>query len=100
MCLASHHLEVEWSDSKWNWSSEEVVLLKEFLTKMGPRCKGKLKSTDRICTDNKKSGVLAWRENVHFGHATTAAEGRQPQGGGYKPYIVAKSALKAYHATL
>ena len=45
--------------------------------------------------------MLAWRKNVHFGQATTAAEGRvSAQGGGTNPYIVAKSALKAYYDTL
>ena len=91
----------ELSKYKATWSSEDVVALKEFLMKMGPRCKGALTNVGLVCDDNKKSCVLAWRNNLHFGQATTAAEGRvSAQGGGPKPYIVSKSALKAYYDTL
>ena len=77
-----------------------MVILKDFFLQMGPRCKGKLKNVGRVCADNKKRPLM-WKTNVHFGQATTAAEGRvSAQGGGVMPYIVAKSALKAYYDTL
>ena len=56
---------------------------------MGPRFKGKLKNVDRVCVECKRSPVLAGRKKVHYGNATTAAEGRvSAQDGGSQPYAV------------
>ena len=71
------------------------------MASQGPRWLQSSRGLTGVCNDNKNSRVLAWRKNAHFGQATTAAEGRvSAQGGGVMPYIVAKSALKAYYDTL
>jgi hypothetical protein len=68
---------------------------------MGPRYKGTVSNVGRVVEDNRKSRVLKWRKDEHFGQAATPAEGRvSSQGGGIMPYIVAKSALEAYYDSL
>ena len=70
---------------------------------MGPRYSGKLKNCDRVITDNRRdadSGGLRWRDRVDYSRAHTRAEGRVGQGGAAPPYIVCKTALKAYYDKL
>jgi hypothetical protein len=92
-----------WADlKKWDasWSDERVVLLKEFFLNLGDSFKGKGKNCDRIVASNRRDARLQWRVGVHYAQAQTRAEGRVKQGGAVKPYIVCKSALRAYYDIL
>ena len=79
---------------------ERVLQLKEFFTKLGGRFECKKKKCDRVVGSNRQDKRLQWRVGMHYGQAGTRAEGRVKQGGAGKPYIVCKSALRAYYDTL
>ena len=83
-----------------SWTDERVVLLKEFFTKLRGRFEGKKKNCDRVVGSNRQDKRLQWRVGMHYGQASTRAEGRVKQGGAGKPCIVCKSALRACYDTL
>ena len=39
---------------------------------------------------------LLWRSGAHYARAETRSQGRVKQGGGKAPWVVSRSALKAY----
>ena len=61
---------------------------------------GKLPNVSCIIADSRGHASLKWRMEVHYGQATTHAEGRVAQGGAHKPYVVSTTALKAYYNIL
>ena len=91
-----------WSNlRKYNasWTTDRVVLLKQFFVQMGPRFRGNVTNCSRVVKENRNA-PLSWRVACHYHHAFTAAEGRVGQGGAVPPIIVSKTALKAYYGTL
>ena len=70
------------------WADEKCVKLKEFFRKVG--LKEKVTHVSKVISANAER-PLRWKDGEHYGR------GRNPQGGGIGPYVVKRSALKAYY---
>ena len=79
------------------WTGEQVVKLKDFYVEVGLRHKATHAS--RTIKENKDP-PLKWCEGVHYGRAFQRKQGRNAQGGGLRPMMVKRSALKAYYKHL
>ena len=70
------------------WTDEECVRLKEFLRVVGLR--EKVAHASAVVVSNRGQ-PLRWRLRLDYGY------GSNPQGGARPPYVVKKSAMRAYY---